>query len=137
MERSKGCIAIVAAVIVVAAAGVALMVLMAVTMSSHWGMMGRGSSGEDQPLVVATAGEVTIDIRGFTFVPGNLTVNAGTKVTWVNHDSAPHTATSRSGAWDSGKLEKGESATLLFDTPGSYPYYCVYHPNMTATLTVR
>jgi len=136
LERSRGYIAVVAAVIVTAAA-VALMAVIAVTMSGHWGMMGRGSSGEEQPPVVSTVGQATVDIRDFTFLPGNLTVNAGTKVVWVNRDAAPHTATSRSGAWDSGNLNQGESVALVFDTPGTYPYYCVYHPSMTATLTVR
>src|SRR5438552_14370685 len=37
---------------------------------------------------------VQIAIDNFTFTPAEVTIPAGTKVTWVNHDDVPHTATS-------------------------------------------
>ncbi|MBI1885170.1 MAG: cupredoxin family copper-binding protein [Chloroflexi bacterium] len=143
MHRAAPYTLIVAVAILAAAAGIiAGVALMAVAMSGHWGMMGsgmmgRGSSGEDQPAIVSTANEITVEIRDFTFTPGNLTVDAGTRITWVNRDSAPHTATDRAGDWDTGGLDKDESASLVFDSPGTYSYYCVYHPDMTASLKVR
>ena len=45
--------------------------------------------GADSP---AKANTVVID--NFTFAPTELTVPAGTEVTWVNRDDVPHTATS-------------------------------------------
>ena len=137
MVRSHGVLpAVVAAALLLLAAGVALMTLMAVGMAGHMDMMRRGTSGENQPAVVSTAREFTVEIRDFTFSPGNLTVSAGAKVTWINRDSAPHTATDRGGEWDTDNLGENESATLEFNTPGTFAYYCVYHPAMTARLIV-
>src|SRR5947209_1877357 len=38
--------------------------------------------------------EVQIVIENFVFVPSEITIPAGTKVSWINKDEAPHTATS-------------------------------------------
>jgi plastocyanin len=112
----RGNVAIIAGVAVMAVALVGMGVMMAVMMANHGGMMGgwwRSNGGADHTPVVATANEVTVDIRDFVYVPADVTVNAGTRVTWVTHDSAPHTATGTSSlghrppgpqraAWSSG-----------------------------------
>ena len=137
-ERGSATVIAGVAVMMVAAAGMGAMML--VMMANHGGMMGgwwRGSDGGDQTPVVATASEVTVDIRDFVYFPADLTVNAGTTVTWVNYDSAPHTATGTSDDWDTGRLDRNERGSVVFDTPGSFPYVCIYHPNMKAVVTVR
>ena len=113
--------------------------MMAVMMVNHGGMMGGwwGRSTVQQTPVVATAGEVTVDIRDFVYFPADLTVNAGTRVTWVNYDSAPHTATGTSDDWDTGRLDRTERGSVVFDTPGRFPYICIYHPNMKGVVTAR
>jgi len=136
----RGSVPIVAGVVVMALAVVGMGAMMMVMMVNHGGMMGswsRGSSGAGQTPVVASASEVTVDIRDFVFFPADLTVDAGTKVTWVNYDSAPHTATGTSDDWDTGRLDRNERAAVTFETPGDFPYLCVYHPNMKAVVTVR
>ena len=40
--------------------------------------------------IAATIHTATIQIDNFTFTPGNLTVTAGTVVTWKNADDSPH-----------------------------------------------
>src|SRR5881628_1870068 len=40
-----------------------------------------------------SSGPNQIVIENFSFQPATLTVKAGTKVTWVNRDDVPHTAT--------------------------------------------
>ena len=47
-----------------------------------------------------------INIDNFAYSPRKLTVTAGTRVTWVNRDDVPHTATStaRPRSFDSGIL---------------------------------
>ena len=123
-----------------AIAAVAMGAMMAVMMISHGGMMGgwwRGNTGADQTPVAATASEVTVAIRDFTFVPADLTVNAGARVTWVNHDSAPHTATGTTDSWDTGRLDRDDRGAVMFDRAGSFPSFCVYHPNMRGVVTVR
>ena len=96
-----------------------------------------GGSNASQTPVVADEAQVTIEIRNFDYFPQDLTVRAGTQVTWVNSDTVPHTATDEAEGWDTGTLNEGQSATLTFDTPGTYEYFCTIHPSMKATLTVR
>lgn len=88
-------------------------------------------------LRTATAQDsTTITIADFAFSPNQVTVTAGTTVTWVNNDSAPHTATGDGGEFDTGQIDPGGSASITFDTPGTFSYFCSIHPNMTATLVV-
>jgi plastocyanin len=110
---------------------------MALAMGGHMGgMMSRGSGPQGTPQVVATA-EISIDIADFAYSPSNLSVVKGTKITWTNRDSAPHTATDDGDSWNTGVLRGGESATITFDTPGTFGYYCTVHPSMRGALTVR
>jgi plastocyanin len=84
-----------------------------------------------------TAKTATVTIQNFAFAPANLTVKVGTKVTWTNHDSAPHTVTSDTGTTlNSAQLSNGESYSHTFTQPGTYNYHCTVHPNMKATITV-
>ncbi len=84
----------------------------------------------------AVASETAIAIQDFTFVDGSLEIAAGTTVTWTNNDSAPHTATADDGSFDTGTIDSGASASVTFDTPGTFTYICAFHPNMTATIVV-
>ncbi len=132
--RSSSNISLTAATVAALAIGAVFiggMIVMGVLMVGHMG----GSASPQAPVVAAEA-EVTVDIRDFDYFPRNLTVNAGTQVTWVNRDTAPHTATVR-GGWDTGTLGQDEGGTISFDTPGTYEYICTIHPYMKATLTVR
>ncbi len=88
------------------------------------------------PVAPAAPKTVSVVINNFAFSPQQLTVKAGTKVTWKNNDSVAHTVTSNSGAFDSGTLNTGASYSFTFSTPGTYSYHCMIHPNMTATVVV-
>jgi plastocyanin len=78
-------------------------------------------------------------IDNFAFSPRTLTVATGTKVTWVNHDDVPHTATStaRLRVFDSRTLDTDDQFAHVFTTPGTYPYFCAVHPHMTGTIIVK
>ncbi|HEX2914421.1 MAG TPA: cupredoxin family copper-binding protein [Chloroflexia bacterium] len=80
--------------------------------------------------------EIKVDISQFKFGSGTLTIKAGTKVTWTNQDSAPHTVTADNSSWTSDTLQKGQSYSYVFNKPGLVKYHCEIHPNMTATITV-
>ena len=83
-------------------------------------------------------GAVRIDITDFKYKPEAVTVKAGTKVTWINNDRSPHTATdTATGAFDTGTLKKGEKKTLKLNKPGTYAYICEFHPFMKATVIVQ
>ena len=119
------------AAVVIGAAGIGGMIIMGILMMGH---MGGASSAQDP--VISTESEVTVDIRDFDYLPRDLTVNTGTRVTWINQDGAPHTATVK-GGWDTGTLNLDKASTLTFDTPGTFEYICTIHPYMKATLRVQ
>jgi carbon storage regulator CsrA len=80
-----------------------------------------------------------VEIDNFAFSPRQLTVTVGTKVSWVNRDDVPHTATSTSKprAFHSGTLDTDDTFSHVFQTPGTYEYFCAVHPNMTGKIIVK
>lgn len=86
----------------------------------------------------SSTNSIKVAIKNYAFSPGSLTVHVGDTVTWTNDDTAPHTVTTSSGpkSFDSGELQKGQSWSYTFTTPGTYQYYCAVHPDMTASVTV-
>jgi plastocyanin len=100
------------------------------------GMHGRGSHVAATPTVIA-ANEFTVRISDFEFVPSNVSVPIGSRVTWLNEDSAPHDATAQSGDWATQTLQDGESEAVAFDAPGTWEYYCTIHPYMEGVIRVR
>lgn len=80
----------------------------------------------------------SVSIVDFAFNPGSMTINVGDTVVWTNTGEAPHTATSQSGpaAFDSGRLETGQTFSFTFTVPGTYSYLCSIHPEMQGTITV-
>lgn len=93
------------------------------------------------PLAVAgmrhAAARAQIDMTKFAFVPAEITVTAGDRVTFVNNDLVPHTATARDGSFESGILRRGESVALVMSSPGEIAFFCRFHPHMTGLIHVR
>lgn len=86
----------------------------------------------------AGASEVTVEIADFAFNEASVTIPVGGSVTWTNNDAAPHTATAQDReVLQSGTLNQGDSFTQVFDTPGTYEYFCEFHPNMSGTVIVE
>jgi plastocyanin len=79
----------------------------------------------------------TVVIQNFAFSPNNLTVKAGTTVTWINNDSTAHTVVSDTGAFQSQNLNNGDKFTFNFTKAGTYSYHCSIHPSMTGTIVVQ
>ena len=78
-----------------------------------------------------------IEIADFKYDPETVTVDAGTEVTWTNSDDAAHTATADDSSFDTGDLDQGDSKSVTFDEPGTFTYYCRFHPFMKATVEVQ
>lgn len=76
------------------------------------------------------------------YSPFEAKVTKGGTVTWVNKDTAAHTATSGAikngpdGKFDTGLLQSGEKFSQKFDTAGKYDYFCLVHPWMKGKVTV-
>ncbi len=87
------------------------------------------------PAAAAGGGATSVTIENFTFVPGQLTVPAGTTVLWTNQDGSNHLVSFSDQTSD--RLRKGGNYSRSFDAPGIYPYNCSIHPDMTGTVTVE
>jgi plastocyanin len=78
-----------------------------------------------------------VDIAGFAFSPGSITVAVGDTVTWTNADAQTHTATADDGSFDTGTIAGSTSKTVTFSTAGTFAYHCKIHRSMTATIVVE
>jgi plastocyanin len=84
----------------------------------------------------AAPGPVTIEIRDMHFMPPQLTIAAGTKVTWVNEDESPHTVTDKGLAFRSAALDTKDTFSHTFASPGEFTYFCTIHPMMVGKIVV-
>ncbi|MDQ3654613.1 MAG: cupredoxin domain-containing protein [Chloroflexota bacterium] len=81
------------------------------------------------------AGALEVHMAGETFSPGVLTIEVGQTVTFINDDDDEHTATGSS--FDTGELNPGDTATVTFDSPGSFRFVCRFHADMQAEIVVQ
>jgi plastocyanin len=79
--------------------------------------------------------EVSID--NFSFTPMEMTIPAGSQVTWVNKDDVPHTVVSVDHQFKSKALDTDEKFSFTFPNPGTYEYFCSVHPKMTGKIIVK
>ena len=79
----------------------------------------------------------TVIMQNDSYSKTSLTVTKGTTVTWTNNDYATHTVTADDNSFTSGDIAKGQSFTKKFDAQGTFPYHCVYHSAMKATVIVN
>jgi plastocyanin len=93
--------------------------------ASPAGSTGSGGAGDGS----------TVEIKNFMFSPMNLTVPAGTTVTWKFDDSTQHTANDNS--FTSSPMANGQTFTHTFSATGTVAYHCSIHPFMTGTIVVK
>lgn len=100
-------------------------------------------SGLLLPPVVASAANSPAQIVNcagtppWCFSPNPIRISAGSTVTWANTTAPTHTATSDSGAWNTGNIAPGAtSGAIAFPTVGTFPYHCAIHPSMTGSVIV-
>lgn len=99
----------------------------------------------------------TVMTIGLKFMPTDITVKAGTTVTWQNGETIGHTITS--GAWGdvnestglrgtqtpdgmfdhklAPKGQEGDTFSYTFETAGEFLYYCQPHLTMNAKVIVE
>ncbi|CAA9486829.1 MAG: hypothetical protein AVDCRST_MAG67-2184 [uncultured Solirubrobacteraceae bacterium] len=119
--------------------GAALIVATGVVFVAH---DGAPSAAETQRAASPAKAIDAVQIKTFLYEPAAITVPVGTKITFTNEDSAPHTATSGpspnpDGVFDTDILKKGQSTAVKLTKAGTFAYYCTLHPFMKATVTVR
>jgi amicyanin len=92
------------------------------------------NSSQDNIQTSATA----VTIQNFAFSPADLKIKKGDTVTWTNEDSAPHQiASDTTGKFQGPSFSKGQTYSFTFNDTGTFPYHCVIHPMMKATVTVE
>lgn len=85
--------------------------------------------------IVADGNTVSI-VDFMRFSPTELTVAAGTEVTWDNHDGSNHII--QFGNVRSPRLRHDASFSYRFDKPGEYPFICAIHgKRMSGKITVK
>lgn len=98
--------------------------------------------GDDAPDAAAPAADAAVTVEGFAYDPDPVTVATGTTIDWTNEDSVAHTVTAGvpgepDDAFDERLDGDGGTASITFDDPGTYTYFCVFHPQMTAEVVVE
>jgi nitrite reductase (NO-forming) len=96
-----------------------------------------------QEAVSITAGSSNPSATQF-YEPKEISVPAGSTVTWTNDDTTIHTVVEGTAQGGSGETPAFDSSIIApkatwentFDTAGEFDYYCSLHPFMTGKVTV-
>ena len=118
-----------------------LLALLAVTALAACG-------GDDESGTAAAPvdeGTVEVTVQTFDFQPDPLEVEAGTSITFRNLDKINHSVTAGTreaptpDAFDGLMEEAGATFELVLDEPGTYDYFCRFHPGagMTGQIVVN
>ena len=85
--------------------------------------------------VSADAATIQITMENLVISPAETSAKVGDTIEWINKDIFAHTATARNGDFDVTMPPK-KTVTSFLKKAGMVEYYCRFHPNMKATLTV-
>ena len=85
--------------------------------------------------ISAHAVTIQITMENLVISPAEASAKVGDTVEWINKDIFAHTATARNGDWDVA-LPPKKTGTFVLKKAGTVEYYCRFHPNMKATLTI-
>lgn len=85
--------------------------------------------------VSAQAATIQVTIDKLVYAPAEVSAKVGDTIEWVNKDILAHTATAKNGDWDV-MIGPSKTAQVVLKKPGAIDYYCKFHPNMKAKLTV-
>ena len=86
--------------------------------------------------VPAQAATIQIVMENLVMSPADATAKVGDTIEWINKDIFAHTATARNGDFDVTMPPK-KTVTSVLKKAGTVEYYCRFHPNMKAVLTIE
>lgn len=84
-----------------------------------------------------TGATIPVSIQNFAFSPSTIAARAGDVIVFTNNDTVPHTVTQATTGGDgfrSDPIAPGTTYTLTIDEPGTYEFFCEFHPAMTGTI---
>lgn len=93
------------------------------------------SCGGDEGGDILEGTDVTLEMFDNRYSYTEVHIPAGGTVQWVGAGRNPHNAVSAGGEWSTedafGSLEqsKGDVASITYDQPGEYLFYCTFHGN--------
>ena len=74
----------------------------------------------------------------YNYTPNWVQIPVGTTLTWKNDGSVIHTATAADGSWDTGDINGGGgTASVTFNTAGTFNFNCTPHPWMLGRVVVQ
>jgi plastocyanin len=85
--------------------------------------------------VSAHAATIQITMENLVVSPAEAAAKVGDTIELINKDVLAHTATARNGDFDVAMPPK-KTVTFVLKKAGAIEYYCRFHPNMKAVLTV-
>lgn len=99
-------------------------------------MVGLGVYWANHDDSTALAAGDGVRITNFVFGPANLTVAAGSTVTWTNGDGFDHSIVATDLTFRSDNIGHDATFAYTFGTVGNFTYVCGIHPQMQGTITV-
>ncbi|MDI3322096.1 cupredoxin domain-containing protein [Pinibacter soli] len=106
-----------------------VLIVISCSKDNGYGSSSNNNNGNNQSNAVS--------IENMLYNPGNLTVKAGTTVSWTNNDNVDHTVTANDGSFDSGAIKTGSKYSHTFSTTGTFSYHCTFHADMKASVVVQ
>ncbi|MDQ3944638.1 MAG: plastocyanin/azurin family copper-binding protein [Actinomycetota bacterium] len=91
------------------------------------------------PVGTAAAADGTVDIDDYGYTPGEVRIEPGEEVRWMNVGNQMHTVTSDDPDiedFDSGRLDKGKDFAHTFSEARTYRYHCEVHSSMKGVVQV-
>ena len=85
--------------------------------------------------VPAQAATIQITSTDLVFAPAEVSARVGDTIEWINKDVFVHTATARNGDFDV-MMPPKKTVTSVVTKAGTIEYYCRFHPNMKAVVTI-
>ncbi len=85
----------------------------------------------------ASSDPVTVTAVDFQYDTREIRVAAGTEITFTNADETLHTMTDKGGSFNTDDVAVDEATTFSVSEPGTYNYFCVYHPAMSGELIIE
>jgi plastocyanin len=83
----------------------------------------------------AHAATITVVIDKLVYTPAEVNAKVGDTIEWDNRDILQHTATAKDGSWNV-LLPPHKKGSIVVKKAGAFDYYCKFHPNMKARITV-
>jgi plastocyanin len=100
------------------------------------GAITLGVGGYIATTTATSAARVTI--RALKYSRQTIQIRTGETIEWANDDLTPHTVTSEGGGdLNSGSIDPGGSWRHTFSSPGRFPYFCTFHPEMKGVVVVQ